>query len=260
MEYAVVSSKDYYEDQKIANTILQASAIDNHKDIRDLRAFNTINTLNRRFHPKIIAYYSNSSNDYLVEDSQSNAVYLDSFNSQFDYHGIYLHAQELVKVDDIFGQTVSGLTSFNYDAPTLFINASNSNFERIIFTCLHEFAHMYQAEQSEQYIEAVALINAEKIQGKAYPEELQAIENDANVIASLLLVPDVALKNDIFKLNFNQLKDKYATSTTALYNRLLNYFYFSVGLDEYESTQAATAYQQNDIEIINHVIQKIRNI
>ena len=38
MEYAVVSSKDYYEDQKIANTILQASAIDNHKDIRDLRA------------------------------------------------------------------------------------------------------------------------------------------------------------------------------------------------------------------------------
>lgn len=259
MEYAVVSSKDYYEDQKIANTILQASAIYNHKDIRDLRAFNTINTLNRLFHPKVIAYYSDSSSNYSVEDG-SNAVYLDSFNSQFDYHGIYLHAQELVKVDDIFGQTVSGLTSFNYDSPTLFINASNSNFERIIFTCLHEFAHMYQAEQSEQYIEAVALINAEKIQGKAYPEELQAIENDANVIASLLLVPDVALKNDIFKLNFNQLKDKYATSTTALYNRLLNYFYFSVGLDEYESTQAATAYQQNDIEIINHVIQKIRNI
>lgn len=259
MEYAVVSSKDYYEDQKIANTILQASAIDNHKDIRDLRAFNTINTLNRLFHPKVIAYYSDSSSNYSVEDG-STAVYLDSFNSQFDYHGIYLHAQELVKVDDIFGQTVSGLTSFNYDAPTLFINASNSNFERIIFTCLHEFAHMYQAEQSEQYIEAVALINAEKIQGKAYPEELQAIENDTNVIASLLLVPDVALKNDIFKLNFNQLKDKYATSTTALYNRLLNYFYFSVGLDEYESTQAATAYQQNDIEIINHVIQKIRNI
>ena len=94
MEYAVVSSKDYYEDQKIANTILQASAIDNHKDIRDLRAFNTINTLNRRFHPKIIAYYSNSSNDCLVEDSQSNAVYLDSFNSQFDYRGIYLHASK----------------------------------------------------------------------------------------------------------------------------------------------------------------------
>ena len=86
---------------------------------------------------------------------------------------------------------------------------------------------MYQAERSQSYMEALALINADKIQGNPYPEELQPIENEANVIASLLLVPDKCLKFDILHSTFNEIQDKYGFQANAIVSmqEVIEYLY-----------------------------------
>lgn len=252
MEYSKISRKEYASCQAVAGKILQFASINSNKELYNLKAPNVINAFNRKFHPNVIGFYPKSS-----KTIYSNAELLGKMNCQFDLHGIYLHARKIISVDDIFTNTVSGLTTFDYKRPTLFLNISSNNFKRITFTFLHEFVHMYQAERSHNYMKTLALINADKIQGNPYPEELQPLENEANVIASLLLVPDKSLKLDLLHRTFSQIQNKYGISRSALFNRLQNYFYYSANFDEYESNQAAHAFLVNDNKIIYQVRKKL---
>lgn len=254
MEYSIVSHDEYQNCQQIANKILKFTVNSIDGNIRNIRAANIINAFNKKFQPNIIVFYPSS-----VEKNYTDDEILTIVNQQFDMHGLYMQAKKVINVDDIFTNTVSGLTLFNYAHPTLFLNITDNNFRRLTFTCLHEFAHMYQAGKSKSYMEALALLNADKIQGNPYPEELQPIENEANVIASLLLVPDQSLKLDLLRFSFYKMQDRYGISHSALFNRLQNYFYYSAGFDEYETVQAAYGFSVNDFSIIHKVRKKIRS-
>ena len=203
MEYSVISRNEYQNCQQIANKILSFTSRSTNKNIHNIKATNIINAFYRKFKPNVIAFCPSSVQKYYSDDEV-----LKILNQQFDLHGFYMQAKRIINVDDIFTNTVSGLTLFNYRHPTLFLNITSNNFKRITFTCLHEFAHMYQAEKSQSYMEALALLNADKIQGNPYPEELQPLENEANVIASLLLVPDQSLKLDLLYCSFNKIQNK----------------------------------------------------
>ena len=252
MEYSKISRTEYTNCQAVADKILRFTSNSTNKSIYDVKAPHIINTFYSRFRPNIIVFYPSSIPKHYTDDQ-----ILRILNQQFDIHGFYMQAKKIISVDDIFTNTVAGLTWVNSPRPTLFLNITSNNFKRLTFTCLHEFAHMYQAERSQSYMEALALINADKIQGNPYPEELQPIENEANVIASLLLVPDKCLKFDILHSTFNEIQDKYGISKSALFNRLQNYFYYSSDFDEYESNQAAHAFLVNDNKIIYQVRKKL---
>lgn len=253
MEYSKISRKEYASCQAVADKILRFTSNRTNKNIYDVKASHIINAFYSRFKPNIIAFYPSS-----LPKHYTDAQILTILNQQFDLHGFYMQAKKIISVDDIFTNTVAGLTMFNYPHPTLFLNITSNNFKRLTFTCLHEFAHMYQAERSQSYMEALALINADKIQGNPYPEELQPLENEANVIASLLLVPDRCLKFDILHRTFNEIQDKYGISRSALFNRLQNYFYYSADFDEYESNQAAYGFAVNAPKVIYQVRKKLR--
>lgn len=254
MEYSIVSRDEYQNCQQIADKIIKFAMNNTGGNGRNVRAANIINAFNKKFQPNVIVFYPAST-----EKNYTDNEILTIINQQFDMHGFYMQAKKVINVDDIFTNTVSGLTLFNYAHPTLFLNIADNNFRRLTFTCLHEFAHMYQADKSKSYMDALALLNADKIQGNPYPEELQPIENEANVIASLLLVPDHSLKLDILRFDFRKMQDRYGISRSALFNRLQNYFYYSAGFDEYETGQAAYGFSVNDFSIIYKVREKLRN-
>ena len=84
---------------------------------------------------------------------------------------INIHARELVTVDEVFARKISGFTFFKYEPPTLYLNLSTNNFERIVFTALHEYSHMYQSERDPDYARVAARINTSKLLNMSYPEE-----------------------------------------------------------------------------------------
>lgn len=250
MEYSLISFDEYEKCQEIARRILQDASQNNNRSTSKLRAPNIINTLNSEYSPNVALYYSSN------QKIKSETACLTYWNQLFDMNNVYVHARKIAKVDEIFTDTVAGLTNFDGEYPTLFINAGNS-LQRMLFTLLHEFTHMYQAEGSLDYVRALAMINADKMNGTSYPAELQPVEDEANTVASLLMIPDATLKRDIHKLSFYQLKNKYQISSSALFNRLRSYFYYSTDFDEYESNQAAQAFSINDHKLIHHVRKEL---
>lgn len=251
MEYSLISFDEYRKCQDIARIILQSASQYNNRAANKLRAVNIINALNKKYSPHVVMYYSDQPK------APNEKSCLAFWNRSFDLNNIYLHARKIVKLDDVFTNAVSGMTSFEFGKrPILFLNAEN-NLERMLFTLLHEFTHMYQADKSLDYIQALAMINFDKMNGTSYPTELQSIEDEANTVASLLMIPDIALKFDIHRLSFYQLKNKYQISSSALFNRLRSYFYYSTDFDEYESNQAAQAFSLNDHKLIYHVRKEL---
>lgn len=238
MEYSLISFDEYKNCKNIAEQILQDSAKYSHKDMEKLRAPDIINMLNYKYSPNVAIYYS----DHVGIADGSTCV--DRMNEYLDIKGIYLRVRRSIKLDDIFVETVSGMTAFNDGKkPAMFLNINNC-FNRMLFTMLHEFTHMYQAEhRSAYYMQALAMINRDKISGNAYPDELKLVEDEANTVASLLLLPDHQIDKDIRQLSYDALRSKYNMSCAGLFNRLRSYFYYDKELDEYEASQLLYAFR-----------------
>lgn len=259
MEFELVSPDAYRSCQEIANRILEQTSIATHKGITKLRANDALTYLNNRYSPQIVFYYAKPEDDYddwHVADNQVD--YLANANAQFDMRNINIHATELITVDEIFARKVSGFTFLKYQPPILNLNISTSNFERILFTALHEYTHMYQSERDPDYARAAALINTSKSLTMSYPEEYQPLETEANIVASLLIVPDASLDADIRLRSFNEIRNKYSISAQALHNRLINYFYFNCGLDYTMALQATLGFRNHNREVIKQVRQHLR--
>ena len=164
MEFELVSPDTYCSCQEIANRILEQTSIATHRGITKLRANDALTYLNNRYSPQIVFYYAKPEDDYddwHVANNQMN--YLANINAQFDMRNINIHARELVTVDEVFARKISGFTFFKYEPPTLYLNLSTNNFERIVFTALHEYSHMYQSERDPDYARVAALINTSKL-------------------------------------------------------------------------------------------------
>lgn len=248
MEYSLISFDEYKNCKNIAKRILRDSAQYSHKDINKLRAPDIINTLNYKYSPNVAIYYSDHVG---ITDG---STYMDRMNEYFDIKGIYLRVRRSIKLDDIFVETVSGMTAFNNgQKPVMFLNINNY-FNRMLFTMLHEFTHMYQAEnRSADYMQTLAMINRDKMSGNSYSDELKPVEDEANTVASLLLLPDHQIDKDIRVLSYDTLRSKYNMSYTGLSNRLRSYFYYDKGLDEYEVSQVLYAFRLHKPEFATYI-------
>lgn len=230
MEYHYVSDKDYYFCKSIADEICDETASYFSKKKVDLRFQDVINFLTRYLGIKEV-YLFNTENDSLVNHC--------IFKTLFTKHKINLKiSDEKAIVKDIFCENVCGLTFFSEVGPIIFLNGTTTTFTRTIFTLIHELVHCYLAFKDEQYKEKLAYISEKVFAISTYTKEMQPTEDRTNVIASLIYINDVALRENIENLSWEEMRDKFGISKKALHTRLMNFFKYNFDFSKEEVKNA----------------------
>lgn len=114
-----------------------------------------------------------------------------------------------------------------------------------------------QAKRNRQYEKAAALIGESLFASNkkdVYPEELQLIENETNVISSLVYVPSYGLREQILINSFSDLCKIFKISGVAMYNRLFNYFLYELDMNYYQARKAVGIYRADN----KRSVKKIR--
>ena len=184
--------------------------------------------------------------------SQSNPSSISMFHTLLSKDlNINLQCQYNLNESETFINIVGGFTAFTKVGPFLFLNSSpNQVFQHIIFTIAHELIHIYKAKSDERYYNAAALINKNRSIGSAYPIELQPIEDQTNVLSSLIYVPNFSLGDKILNNSFDELCLIYNMSKSAMHNRLFNYFFYERGFNYAFSKNAVFSFRNyNSLEI-----------
>lgn len=247
-EYHLLSRREHKKCEKWANYILEkALAIYKLRDYWSLKHSNVINYLIHEIgKPEVVLFCSTSNL------SQS----LLEFNNQTKKNQINLKATVIKRVNSIFTEKVSGFTIFSSIKPIIFINADNiETWPRVLFTIYHELIHCYLAYLHDDYLKLAMQIGKEKMTHKAlekYSSQLRHVEIQTNAIAAMLYVPDYMLnKFTIFK-SFRQLQAQFQMSTSAMHNRLFEYFYFKNGWTKKASLAATIAFRNQDLKLISY--------
>lgn len=253
-EYSRVSKKDYSICQAVADTIISDASGFYSIAKENIRYYHVINFLNFNYSPDNIFCFSK-------EPTVIGKQYpeLNRFNNLLSSIGLNLSCSDIRYEKNSFVQTVDGITLFIEHKPIVFLNASSNQFySHVIFTIIHELIHVYESFNDKKYMKAAALIGNAKASRMEYPEELQPIENKANVITSLLYIPSCSLSKSILFQSFAELCSSYTASWSAMHNRLFNYFFYELGWNEYTARKAVFAFRNSDLNDIRLFREKIK--
>lgn len=136
---------------------------------------------------------------------------------------------KIVLVDSAFTSTVDGFTEALNDHFVVFLNLDLDNGRRGLFTLLHELVHIRFHLAEPQYYSMCAKLAP----NQKYPEELLPYEDEANAIASILLINDDQLFEELASgTGFDDMADAHYMSHSALHNRLKNYLAYTVGANK----------------------------
>lgn len=247
-EYQLIPEDLYENSNNIADSIVEDTALKYNVKKSEVRYPMVINYLYSVIKPCYVCAYTPN----LIFPFENNGQrILSEFNYGLLARKISLTAQHIDEVSTNFANRVCGFTLFPESGPIMFLNASITNWGRTIFTIIHELSHAYQALNNPSYKTSVALINAQKSQGNPYPEDLQPIETEANIIASNVYVPEDSLKKEIMDQSFEQMKCIYGMSSTALHNRIKNFLHYTIGFSAGAALSYTLAFRNNDIERMN---------
>lgn len=73
-----------------------------------------------------------------------------------------------------------------------------------------------------------------------YPTELQSFKDEANIVASILYLPDETIVDLITKgYNYHDIQEEIKISNTALFNRLRNFLIYN-NIPPYKATNIVT--------------------
>ena len=76
-----------------------------------------------------------------------------------------------------------------------------------------------------------------------YPKDLQPFEDEANIVASILYLPDETIVDLITKgYSYNEIQKQVKISKTALFNRLRNFLIYK-NITPYEATNIVTTFR-----------------
>lgn len=128
-------------------------------------------------------------------------------------------------LDSVIVDNVAGTTIKIEDKYVLFVN-QNAPKSRVVFSTLHEIVHLYFHSHIEQVRNAFASLNTNTL---FYEEDAIEYEDEANVIASILFLPDERLYDliKIQKLTFEEICLKEGISKPALHNRIKNHLIYN---------------------------------
>lgn len=149
---------------------------------------------------------------------------------------------KIVLVDSAFQRAVDGFTAELYGNFVVFLNIDLDNPRRGLFTLLHEMVHIrFHLVEPRYYFMCAKLAPDQE-----YPEELLPYEDEANAIASVLLINDDQLLEELSAGNsFGAVADAYHMSHSALHNRLKNFLAYTVEAANPLGLVCGYRYQQN---------------
>ncbi|BBM14675.1 ImmA/IrrE family metallo-endopeptidase [Enterococcus mundtii] len=164
--------------------------------------------------------------DFFVMHFEIEIVFFDS--SSGTYKSIYdCFNPEVLEVDATFYKHVSGFTVTNGSSFKIFLHKYR-NKHRIIFTLLHELAHIYFHCSDNSYMQIFASMDVRS----HYPDEILPFEDEANVIASILYLNNEKLVEYLDDgSSFDLILAKHCISRRALHNRIKNYLIYDLGLN-----------------------------
>lgn len=258
MEYALIDSDSYEKCFEEADEIVSDASHYYNISKTDVRYQHIINYLNRTVPPFDIACFANHPS---ALQSNSNYSELTRFNWLLGGSlGLDISCSKIRYEKPAFVNSVSGLTLFYENEPILLLNSSpNQSWNHVIFTIIHEMVHIHKAKSNATYEKAAALIGNYKASQTAYPESLQPLENQTNVMASLLYMPSISFQDNLLTQSFSDLCITYTTSWAAMHNRIFNYLFYERGWDKYSAKNAVFAFRNSDLQEIEQVRDKLIN-
>lgn len=161
-----------------------------------------------------------------------------------DYFGHLLNTNIVQGVDMEFIKKCSGMIIPKKDKYVIMINQSSGYIERIIFTILHELSHVHCHLQGK-FNRTFMSLNSEMIAGE-YPKELQPFEDEANIVASILYLPDETIIDLIINsYSYQAIQEEVKISNAALFNRLRNFLIYN-NIAPYQATNIVTNFRNGE--------------
>ena len=158
-----------------------------------------------------------------------------------NYFAKLLNTNKIQGVDMEFIKKCSGMIIPNKDKYVIMINQSSGYIKRIIFTVLHELSHIHCHLQGT--INRIFMSLNNEMIVRDYPTELQSFEDEANIVASILYLPDEAIVDLITKgYNYHDIQEEIKISNTALFNRLRNFLIYN-NIQPYKATNIVTNFR-----------------
>lgn len=267
IEYSLVDDELYMDYLCFANSLIAKIAFAYHIHPTEVRYYHAINFLITHTSVNSLSIFFNKPIG--LENVTSQERLTKSKIQDFNYYLykskiFHLKAKNASVVESKLSEELYGYSFFFSFGAILGINFSENNvWPRIIFTFLHELIHVYLGDHYPKYRESAIVISQEKLSNMKLPDKLVDLETEANIIASLLYVPECSLVTEILRSPFNKLEAIYNISDTALFNRLHNFFKYSCHVKDSVAIWAADAYRKKDlhsIELIKRDIISTRQI
>lgn len=159
-------------------------------------------------------------------------------------------------VDSSFCNVCSGMTIPDFETQRFIVYINQDVVKsRVMFTILHELVHIYFHLMSSVY-DKVLVSKTSSNYSDSYPEEIAPLEDEANIIASILFLNDQKLLNYInIGTTFEQLIEASQMSKSALHNRLMNFLIYNCHCEEYYALSIVQAYK-NDYDWASITLQQ----
>ena len=153
----------------------------------------------------------------------------------------------LLLVDFSFCNVCSGMTIPDFEKNRFVVYINQDVIKgRVMFTILHELAHIYCHLMSSVY-DKVLVSKTSSNYSNSYPAEIAPLENEANTIASILFLNDFKLLEYINSgLTFKQLIQFSQMSKPALHNRLMNFLMYNCSCQEYYALSIVQGYKNDE--------------
>lgn len=156
---------------------------------------------------------------------------------------------------------LSGMTTSSNKAKRYVVHINqDASLGRVIFSILHELSHIFaHFEDGSKQVYAAMSSNIANISSGNYPKELQPIEDEANILASLFFINDDRLaKSLVSNKSFNDLLKENNISGSALLNRLKNFLVYNCNIHPGIAQSLSLDYRKGfNAEIIS-IVQNIQ--
>ena len=153
-------------------------------------------------------------------------VFFDEKEDSIKEHPSYL-VDQVIEVAPTFVKRVSGFTATDGKTFKVFLHRFEKK-QRIIYTLLHEFVHIYFHCTNNSYMQIFASMEVDD----HYPKEILPFEDEANTIASFLYLNETKLIEYLDEgCSFDMILTRHNISRKALHNRLYNYLIYSLELN-----------------------------
>lgn len=153
----------------------------------------------------------------------------------------------LMLVDFSFCNVCSGMTIPDFESNRFVVYINQDVIKaRVMFTILHELSHIYCHLMSSVYDKVLASKTSSNY-SDSYPSEIAPLEDEANIIASILFLNDQRLLEYISSgPTFQQLISLSQMSKPALHNRLMNFLMYNCSCQEYYALSIVQGYKNDE--------------